>query len=97
MIEDTQKNVDHMRTKMNLGPSSSASKVQKGNYNSQSAQSLSSHLVASKGTSNGDQNNLKISGLGEHQRSILIEDPPKSYRSGRQEVTGMPILPINNL
>ena len=40
---------------------------------------------------------MRLTGLGEHQRSILIEDPPKSYRSGRQEVSGMPILPINNL
>lgn len=94
MIEDTQKNVNHIRTKMNLGPSLSAQKVNSNNYNSQSVQSLTSHLAASKGI---ESNNVRLTGLGEHQRSILIEDPPKSYRSGRQEVSGMPILPINNL
>ena len=55
------------------------------NFNSQSCASLSSHRGYQRAHSNntGAGNQLVLSGLGEHQRSILIEDPPKSYRSGR--------------
>ena len=34
-------------------------------------------------------------GSVDHQRSILIEDPPKSYRSGRQEMPMVPMLPVS--
>ena len=106
MIEDTQKNVDQIRSK--LGPShasnsglasqASAAKLLAANgnllnnFNSQSCHSLSSHRGYQYNHSNGNgvpASNLALSGLGDHQRSILIEDPPKSYRSGRQEITGM--------
>lgn len=29
-------------------------------------------------------------------RSILIDDPPKSYRSGKHEVTGVPSLALGS-
>ena len=110
MIEDTQKNMDQMKTKMGVGISGSASatSIQKqqltngsahkpsiNQFNSQSCQSLSSHRNYNNGFNigMGGSGLNNIMGSVDHQRSILIEDPPKSYRSGRQEMPIVPMLP----
>ena len=115
MIEDTQKNMEQMKSKMGVGISGSASatSIQKqqvtngsahkpsiNQFNSQSCHSLSSHRNYNNGFNNGVTNTNSGTGLNnvlgssEHQRSILIEDPPKSYRSGRQEMPIVPMLPV---
>ena len=103
MIEDTQKNMENMKTKMGVGNSGSqsATSIQKqqasgsahkhsiNQFNSQSCHSLPSHRNDNIGYNNGVMNGNSATGVNyvlgssEHQRSILIEDPPKSYRSGR--------------
>jgi len=63
MIEETQKNVDYMKLKLNNSGADSS-----GSYSQASSR---------------QNNNAK----DKRSQSILIDDPPKSYRSARNQPT----------
>jgi len=74
MIEETQKSVDQIRSKINNA----------SNTNSNNAQ------VSSLTSGQKQLHGSSVNGSAKKQ-SILIEDPPKSYRSNHIDQTGLPI------